>query len=383
MKRYSSEINEKIKENEIILYPAGRCAMMVYKILKKNNIKISFFCDKEKKEDIDGIKVIDTNELVNKHKNANVVICTVGHYIELMKLLNENSFRNVYDISNLINKDDVDEEDWQIMKQYKDTMDFYSGRKVIIPNLDLVITERCSLKCENCSNLMQYYKSPRDYTVNEIMEPLYNILSKVDSIGEIRIIGGEPFMNKNMYKIIELCALQEKIENIMVLTNATIIPNEATIKVLNNPKVIVYISDYGEKSINVNNILKIFKENNIKYKHNIDLLWRRFPRFQQRNYSIEKLKDIYLKCCCKQLFVLQKDKFYACPFLSNANNLVELKEDNYVDCSIDDDLGERIRDFIINRKYFTGCAYCDGRTGEEKEICAANQISKPLEIINN
>lgn len=33
---------------------------------------------------------------------------------------------------------------------------------VILNSIDFIVTERCSLRCRDCSNLMQYYKNPVD-----------------------------------------------------------------------------------------------------------------------------------------------------------------------------------------------------------------------------
>lgn len=378
---YSKELDiNNLSGKEIILYPAGRCASMVYRLLKKNNINISYFADKKVTGSIEGIEVITTEKLIKEHKDAIIIIGSVGHYIEIIKFLNNNNIKKIYDVSNLVNKDDVDKDDWQLMKQYKDTMEFYSGRKMILPNLDLVVTERCSLKCKNCSNLMQYYKSPKDYEIEDIVKPFRNILDSVDKIGEIRIIGGEPFMYKNLDKIIDICDKEEKIESILVLTNGTIIPKENVINSLKSKKVVMYISDYGNTSRNVKGLIEVLEANNIEYKHNIDMVWREFPELKNRSFNKAQLKDIYLKCCCKQLFVLQKDKFYICPFISNVNNLIEIEADNYVDCSSKENLGEKIKKFIVEKDYFTACALCGGRTGFEKEIPAAEQAERVLEF---
>ena len=75
--------------------------------------------------------------------------------------------------------------------------------KIYMRSIDLMITTRCSLKCESCSNLMQYYVSPKNTDYENILESL-NILSKnVDEVAEFRIIGGEPLMNKAWSDIVE------------------------------------------------------------------------------------------------------------------------------------------------------------------------------------
>ena len=65
--------------------------------------------------------------------------------------------------------------------------------------MDIVITTKCSMKCESCANLMQYYKSASS-TDEKILESVKKVSDNVDHISEYRIIGGEPLMNKNWQK---------------------------------------------------------------------------------------------------------------------------------------------------------------------------------------
>ena len=47
-------------------------------------------------------------------------------------------------------------------------------------SIDLMITTRCSLKCESCSNLMQYFESPQNYEHIPILNALKIISDNVD-----------------------------------------------------------------------------------------------------------------------------------------------------------------------------------------------------------
>ena len=68
-------------------------------------------------------------------------------------------------------------------KKYPDTLVY----------LDVVITECCTLKCRNCSNLMQYYKTPANLDADEVISSLSRILKAV-RVERLKILGGEPFV---------------------------------------------------------------------------------------------------------------------------------------------------------------------------------------------
>ena len=39
-----------------------------------------------------------------------------------------------------------------------------------------MITTKCSLKCRNCSNLMQYYTKPQDTELNQLFKSIDNLM---------------------------------------------------------------------------------------------------------------------------------------------------------------------------------------------------------------
>lgn len=96
--------------------------------------------------------------------------------------------------------------------------------KVDIPYLELVLTTRCTLCCESCNNLMQYFSPSNQYTctLEGIIESLELLLSKVDSIARVRIIGGELLLFKDLPQLIDYLDAQKKILTFDILTNATI-----------------------------------------------------------------------------------------------------------------------------------------------------------------
>ena len=50
---------------------------------------------------------------------------------------------------------------------------------------------------------MQYYSSPKNLSFEEIVQDFERLMAGVDHVFEIRLIGGEPFMNKDIYRILE------------------------------------------------------------------------------------------------------------------------------------------------------------------------------------
>ena len=106
-------------------------------------------------------------------------------------------------------------------------------------HLDLVITECCSLNCRDCSNLMQYYDHPCNLSSDEVINDLRKITGSL-KIGELNILGGEPFVNQKVLSAVLAFLTEEKadrVDSINIITNGTIVPGEECINAMkNNPK---------------------------------------------------------------------------------------------------------------------------------------------------
>ena len=62
----------------------------------------------------------------------------------------------------------------------KDT--YITNNVLKLKSIDVQITEKCSLKCKDCSNLMQYYKKPIDADFEILTKSIDKILNAVDLI---------------------------------------------------------------------------------------------------------------------------------------------------------------------------------------------------------
>ena len=89
-------------------------------------------------------------------------------------------------------------------QHYKNIVKNQEENRIIFNRIQYVVSERCSLKCEDCSHLMQYYKQPKDIDLNQYKSAFDLLIKNADYIAELRILGGEPFMNSDMGNLINL-----------------------------------------------------------------------------------------------------------------------------------------------------------------------------------
>lgn len=95
------------------------------------------------------------------------------------------------------------------------------GRK--INYLRLAVTDRCNLRCNYCmpSEGINFVKNDSLLTISEL-EKVSKTLVQL-GIDKIRITGGEPFVRKDLMVLLRSLSKMEKLNDISITTNATVI----------------------------------------------------------------------------------------------------------------------------------------------------------------
>ena len=398
--------NLKKSDQSVVLYGAGVVGEMCAYAFKENQIKINFFCDSDKKKQSKshaGIKILSPIELESLGKNTNIFISN-NYYSFLKKELKEKGFKNIYDCSSFLNNADFSKSNLSINPlKIERWIAFYNAMvkkeifkqegKLYVKSLDVQITEKCSLGCKDCSNLMQYYSKAKDSDLDILMNSIKRFMDCVDQIYEFRVLGGDPFMNKNMHKIINFLSEYEKVNTIAIYTNARFIPKGDNFECLKNPKVILDISDYvliDQDKRKADELIEVLKKNNIKYNLARMSVWSdsgRILPFKKR--SEDEKRHLFNYCCNSDIISLLHGKLYRCPFSANATNLKAIPVDNsdIVDLNNNSitlaNLKKQIHNLVYEKKYLTACNFCNGRDFSTKKIEAATQkpsITKPLDF---
>lgn len=250
--------------------------------------------------------------------------------------------------------------------------------RLTVQSLDLIITERCSMKCKDCSNLMQYYEKPENADLNEMMATIDTMCAKMDEVYEFRVIGGEPFMNKEIHLVVEHLTSKENVKKVSIFTNATIVPRETQWPALQHEKVRMFVTDYDELSRNIQKLLPELEKRGIPYVSEKANGWTDCAALDKHNRTIPEQEKIFQACCAKNLNTLHDGRLYRCPFAANAAKLKavpDYKEDYLV---VQDADKEEIRSFLRDKTYISTCDHCNGRSYGDEVIVPAIQTKTPL-----
>jgi len=383
----------------VVIFGAKKFGHLAYLALNEVGIKVDYFCDDSEqirnKKNIFDTPIISSKELQHLDPDANVFIC--GWMVSQIFLhLKEIKIKNIHNCVNLFkntdfNKFNTDMSFYEIRRRidlYKvecDAVQNYSSNSFSLKYVDVVITEACSMKCESCSNLMQYYLQPRNSDLDVLFKSIEKLMTITDSLYEFRVLGGEPFVNKQIGKVINKLLTYKTIQQIVIYTNATVIPKGENFECLKNDKILMEITDYGSLSKRRDELIDLLKANNIRYT-SIVPTWSDSGTLKYQNANEEQLIDMFKNCCVNDKTTILNGKLYRCPFSANAHNLnaIPSNKTDVVDLSSESSTLEEIKKdtkvLLGDKKYLEACKYCNGRDHTTPKIKAAIQTKRPLPI---
>ena len=386
----------------IIIVAAVHESEAVANACKDMGIEVLAFCDSIKGKSQNffcGLEVIHTPTLPDRFQKARFIIAS-QHIQDCIEQLTALGYDEFYSPLELLENYDVKKKQHLISESYMDArltvcinshkIYLEGGEKTYMRSLDVMITTRCGLKCESCSNLMQYYKDHKNFDHEKILDSIDIIRKNVDIISEFRLIGGEPLMNKAWAKIAHGISERNPDCEIFIYSNGTIAPKDEQLESFKGKKINFIITDYGKLSRNLNKLEEQLNKYDVNYVTTPATYWVDCSSIRHHKRTVPQLKEVFKQCCVKYLYTLLHGKLYRCPFIANAANLNAIPDNpaNYVDLFNKDNAAkQQIKRLIKVAKFFPGCDFCDGRPYDASSkvgydgkgtIEAGIQTSKPI-----
>lgn len=390
----------KNKQMPVIIYGAGIVGEVLSSLCKKEGIEVECFCDSSEKVKVVQSKFCDMEviyayNLKTRYKDA-IFLISVAAIKDVVDLLRELGFSNWYagglllkdlDVSQSQPKSAIDYTKFAIESCILCHDGYLNPNRLFFRSIDFIITERCSLRCKDCCNLAQYYEKPKNCDTNMLLKSIDVFCMIVDGVMEFRVIGGDVFMNPEWSVVVKRLAKEPKVRRIVLYTNGTLIPNKKDFSCLKHDKVLVVISDYGALSRNLVKLEQMFEQNKIAY-HILEVEeWLDCAAIRPHHRSLDQNREIFKKCCAKNMPTLSDGKLFRCPYAANAFRLSavpDIKTD-YIDLFQEPldaksirETKNKVRSYILHKDYLETCRYCNARPLSGPEIQPAIQINKPL-----
>lgn len=239
------------------------------------------------------------------------------------------------------------------------------NKKYLISRIAVSVTNQCSLKCRDCNNLMPYCKEKFTIDVEEQIRDLEKLLYYVDGIINVEVIGGEPFVYRQLPKLLQYLCDMPKITFIEVTSNGTVLPSVEVLELLKNPKICVLLSDYGKvNSERAHKTYQYLKQNHVCVHNLKNREWIQGGNLKRRKKSRRRLKYEYFHCFArKDCRTLYKGRLYVCGrapildelgLLTDSTSFVNIRKMN-----VNRTIGQKMLQKFFKNDYAESCAYCD------------------------
>jgi hypothetical protein len=391
----------KRSPNPKVIWGAGHVGAKIYTACRQSGIEITAFCDRDPEKigkNIHGIKILHTDDIPSIYPQAEMILAMnrIAEVVDELKSLNRAHWYAgglLFDLDEVLQNppNSYAVSDGHYLLQICSIVHhiFVEEEACLLGSLDCVITERCSLKCRECSNLMQYYAHPVDYDIQQVIRELQALMQYVDRLFELRLIGGDVFMHRHWDVILQFALSEPKIDRITFYTNGTLIPRSEKLSLLSDERVMLLISDYGKRSHNLEKLIDLCEKNRIWYRATPIDKWNACSTISRHYRSKDDNDRLFNACCVTDVMTLQRGKIFRCPYAANAFQLGAVEDNpyDYVDVMENalpadpKNARKRLMNYLTSKCAIPICDYCAGRVPGVNEISPNEQTNKTLPYV--
>lgn len=287
------------QDKDIILYGAGMMGGRICDAVEKlTSITVKEFWDRDhQKKEYKEKRVLHLDEIEFSQYDAESVIIVIGLPDEIGK--------NVKDklITSLGIKKTYCKLYTEFVMHDFPIIALYEYDKVFLDSLSMIITERCTLKCEKCAIMLPFFQEMSQYPKEKLVWEIDALFDKADFIGNYTVTGGEPLLNRDLPEILAYIGkkYRNQIGSFKIITNGTIEPSAELIEIMRKYHVTAEISDYthGVPRLKekIGAVVDKYRKNNIQTYFLSAAEWVDFGfDTVQNNYTIEEARAFFDYC---------------------------------------------------------------------------------------
>ncbi len=365
------------KERRVAIFGCGKLGEELYPVLIRYGLFGEFIDNDKNKQDSGylGEQVFSLKDFLLKENRPYIVITatkentkTIGKQLEINGL-----------------KAEQDYTDWEyFLKSILPLVSYFRNEKIFVNLAQICVTERCTLRCEACAHACnKVSRDAQDMSFESVKKSADSFFKNVDIVKEFVLIGGEPFLYKDLGKAIEYIGqnYREKMIMFSITTNGTITPDDTLIALIKKYDVTVRISDY---SYTLPNLKKNYEKLLGKLQEIKTVLldtskdqWFDYGFFEVDNgEDEERLKRIF-KTCNTPCREIRENKYYYCVMARSVseNSGKDVGLDEYLDMDAVTEKEEVLAFELgyVKNGYLSMCRYCRGAEAEKFLIPAAIQ----------
>lgn len=184
----------------------------------------------------------------------------------------------------------------------------------VLPYIEFHVADHCNLRCKGCVHFSPLVRGEKFADYEKVRRDFRNLKRIVSHIETIHILGGEPLLNPDLYRYIEMVKEFYPYTELSIVTNGMLVRSMPSklIRSIQQNNVGISISLYPPLYSHMDKIIRYLSENNIKYVYSDPI--------QQFCYAFNKTGGMsngvmYQNCTCPNLY---EGKLYICPLIAYA-----------------------------------------------------------------
>src|SRR5581483_12214621 len=108
------------------------------------------------------------------------------------------------------------------MARYQVSLRALLEQKIHLTAMEFYLVDTCNLRCQNCSASSQFMNEVNTPNLNDFVESL-SFLSRVLRCEELRLLGGEPLLNKHICSFMRAARRSGMFRKLRVITNGLLL----------------------------------------------------------------------------------------------------------------------------------------------------------------
>lgn len=219
------------------MYGCGNIAQLTLAKISQD-FQIDYVIDKvaATKDTWEGIPLKPLVDGLAERGNRKIIVMTGGRvYREICKSLQD---------AGLVETRDFCSVEYFLTYWYGDYRE-----ETVLADLHMALTMQCTLKCKHCNMFVPYYQRAVTLPLQQAEEELRLLMSQVDYLACLTLLGGEPFLYKDLDVLLDFLHAEyaTRIGTINLITNGTLLPDTRLLKAMQSVNACISISDYTQK----------------------------------------------------------------------------------------------------------------------------------------
>lgn len=248
--------------------------------------------------------------------------------------------------------------------------------KAKINSLELTISYHCNLTCKGCSHCSPLFKE-QFFEIDKELKYL-KIISQCVDIDIVKLIGGEPLLNKNIDHIINVLKQQKIAKKIFVATNGLFLPKMSDFFWENIDGLEISIYNQSMENYIVEMVKNKFNfKNKVAYIYCYDKF--RYPFVKNKITDKNLVSHIYRNCLFSndwQCFNYHDGYFFKCPQSWVLSYLFKNFSYDSVGVKVEDNkiFKKKLINYILSEEPLISCSYCLGCVGKLFDVQQDDKI---------